>query len=293
MAEFQRINENIFYLLPSDGDGAITFVTGKNNFLIDSGSSDKVITEELAPALRKIGYNFRNIDYVVFTHCHPETIGGAHKLREYTSNAYFLAHPKQIDKLRNPTFYAVKIYEPCADYAPPFREVRGVFVDGLISDDNIIFNDIRPIFTPGHDDDCICWYHIPTKTLISGDTVQGNGTEKTGIAFYLSLFDYRETLASLESLGISNILCSSKMKGLDSVILTPEKCRQALRYSYDITDKYDDFVRKYEYSNSKYDEKLTLPSLVSSYFEKAERPECFGYAILTLRQHCLKIAQHL
>ncbi len=289
MKGFERINHNIYYLNPVEKafGGGITFVTGKNNFLIDCGASDSVVSECLVPALKDIGYNIKNIDYILFTHCHPENMGGAHKLRSILSGtARFMAYGKQADKLKNPTYYLAKTCNIYPDHDLPFREVKGILADGLANEENIIFSELYPIATPGHDDDCVCWYHIESKTLISGDAIQGNGTKITGIAYYNDLKSYKSTLKDLSSnLEISTIICSDKYFNNSCIIKDTEKCTEALQFSYTCTEEYQHFVDSYIKGNKIKRDSIKVDALAESYFENKEKPECLAYSMITFSQH--------
>ena len=52
----------------------------------------------------------------------------------------------------------------------------GCKTDFILEEGDVIAGRLRLVASPGHDDDCVCFYDIPTKTLISGDSLQGNGT---------------------------------------------------------------------------------------------------------------------
>ena len=97
--------------------------------------------------------------------------------------------------------------------------------------------------TPGHDEDCICFYDIPTETLICGDSLQGNGTITQGTALYMDLSAYRNTLDKLEKMKICNIVSAhpylftgETAKGKQESGLYIKKCRQ-------ITDIYEKYIR--------------------------------------------------
>ena len=289
MKGFEKINQYIYHLNPSPvGDsGGITLVLGKSKFLIDCGASDSVITNCLVPALKELGLSLKNIDYVLFTHCHPENIGGAHKLRALLpSTARIMAYGKQAEKLKNPTYYLAKACNLFPDHDLPFREIRGILPDGLANEENIIFSELYPIAAPGHDDDCVCWYHIESKTLVAGDAVQCNGTAGTGIAYYNDLKSYKNTLRDLTSnLEISTIVCSGTYFGSSNIIRDSEKCTEALQQSYDCVENYQRFVDAYIKGNRIKRDNARAEDIAKSYFDGKEIPESLAYAMITLSQH--------
>ncbi len=285
MLRTEKINNDIYYFLPQSQDGgAMTFITGKSNFLIDCGSSEHSISD-LAASLKKIGYGLKNIDCVVFTHCHPENIGGAHRLIELAPWIRVMACGEQSDRLKNPTYYAASNYSLCQDYAPPFREVRGVFIDGRVSDNSPVFRGLRPILSPGHDVDCVCWYHAETGTLICGDAVQGDGTDATGVAAFTDLKEYRDTLVELGSLELSCMLCGSGFRGVEPIIIGEQKCRDALNYSYEMTEVYEKYAEEYVKETKRKRLQFSLEQMVMDYFKDKKKPAYYGYSMLTFGQY--------
>jgi hypothetical protein len=64
--------------------------------------------------------------------------------------------------------------------------------------------------------DCVCWYDIPTKTAITGDSLQGNGTPTQGVGFYQSLDAYESSVKKLYAYDIKTSY--SDMSTMDSGI---------------------------------------------------------------------------
>lgn len=289
MKGFEKINQYVYHLSPIGNafGGGITLVVGKSKFLIDCGASDSVVTECLVPALKELGFSIKNIDYVLFTHCHPESIGGAHKLRSLLSpSARIMAYGKQAEKLKNPTYYLAKACNLYPDYDLPFREIRGILADGLANEENIIFSELYPIAAPGHDDDCVCWYHIESKTLISGDAIQCGGTKRTGIAYYNNLKSYKNTLKDLtNNLEISTIVCSQTYFGSSDIIRDSEKCTEALQLSYNCTEQYQQFVDAYIKGNKIKRDRVRVEDIAQNYFENKEKPLSLAYSMITLSEH--------
>lgn len=289
MKGFERINQYIYHLSLGDAarGGGITLVVGKTRFLIDCGASDSAVTDCLVPALKEIGYGIKNIDYVLFTHCHPENMGGAHKLRSIlSSTSRVLAYGSQADKLKNPTHYLARACNLYPDYELPFREIRGILPDESVSRENIIFDELYPVAAPGHDDDCVCWYHIETQTLITGDAVQGDGTPETGIAYYNNLKSYKSTLKELSShFDISTMVCSRPYFNGADVIRGSDGCTAALQQSYDCIDGYQRFVDAYIKSNKLKRDRVSVADMAKSYFDGREKPDSLAYSMITLSQH--------
>lgn len=289
MKSFEKINQYIYHLAPfgTDAGGGITLVLGKSKFLIDCGASASVVTGCLIPALKELGYTLKNIDYVLFTHCHPENIGGAHKLCSLlTSSSRVMAYGRQAEKLKNPTYYIAKACNIFPDHDLPFREIKGILPDGLVNEENIIFNEFYTIPAPGHDDDCVCWYHIESKTLIAGDAVQCGGTKETGTAYYNNLKSYKATLRDLtNNLDVSTLICSDAYFENSCIIRGKEKCIEALQLSYDFTEQYQSYVDAYIKSKKLKRDNARAEAIAKDYFENKDKPESLAYSMITFSQH--------
>lgn len=289
MKGFERVNQYIYHLSLSESGhgGGVTLVLGKSNFLIDCGASDSAVTDCIAPALKELGCGIKSIDYILFTHCHPENMGGAHKLRGVLSGtARVMAYGEQADRLKNPTYYLAKACNLYPDHDLPFREIKGILPDGRADVESIIFSELYPVFAPGHDDDCVCWYHTDSRTLIAGDAVQCGGTEETGIAYYNDLKSYKSTLKDLSSnLEISNMVCSCAYFEGSDIIIGNERCTAALQQSYDKVEEYQRFVDLYIKGNKLKRDRVSVADMAKSYFEDKEKPASLAYSMITLSQH--------
>ena len=112
---------------------------------------------------------------------------------------------------------------------PPVLE--GVEPDILLEDGECVCGRMKLLHTPGHDDDCVCWLDTQSGTLISGDSLQANGTAIQGCGFYRDLPGYRGALRKLRKMDIKNIVaghfyrpCGSFAVGEKESVLYLEKC---------------------------------------------------------------------
>jgi glyoxylase-like metal-dependent hydrolase (beta-lactamase superfamily II) len=148
--------------------------------------------------------------------------------------------------LTDPAANAVRIRTRFPEHSPaPQSWLRGTTPDIILKDGDILEGRLQVIHTPGHDLDCVCWYDIPTKTLITGDSLQGNGTPTQGIGFYQSLSDYEYTLDRLSRLDVENIILGHEYEGLGDFILGKENAIHALSVCAQMTRKYDSLIRAY------------------------------------------------
>ena len=164
------------------------------------------------------------------------------RLKEVTG-ARVAAYDRSVPKLADPKPYSadVRAAFPADSPAVP-SGLCSVPADGSIPDGGTL-GDLRLIASPGHDDDCVCWYHAPTQTLITGDSVQGNGTPTQGVAFYRNLPDYIRTIRKLQPMAIEHLVCAHDYDGIGSVIHGRDNVRRALADCMAQVERYDAFVR--------------------------------------------------
>jgi glyoxylase-like metal-dependent hydrolase (beta-lactamase superfamily II) len=265
--------------------GGVTLVTGTNNFLIDCGAFDYSVSKFIVPALKALKMDIRDIDYLLFTHCNQECIGGVHKLKQLSPDTKVMTYGYQSDRLKNPTYYFMEKWADALDFSPAFREIKGVLADGAVDVDNRVFTELKPILAQGHDADCVCWFHPATETLICGDAVQGDGTDVTGIAFFTSLQMYRNTLSDLIETSPENMICSKAFRGCPEIIKGKDECMKVLEVSYEMTNEYAAFVDKYAKLVRKKKENLDVYDVAMAYFENKPQPSKYGYAMKTLGEY--------
>lgn len=244
MEQFEKMGEGIWFLKVPFGPvwTAVVLITGKENMLIDSSATAQDVDTYVVPALAQLGYEPGDIHWLLNTHCHGDHIGGHRRFWELSGckvAAFELAAPK----VENPVPYAIKIRTAFPAHSPaPQSYLQGVPVSKVIADGEI-FGDLQLIHTPGHDNDCLCWYHIPTKTLITGDSLQANGTICQGIGFYQDLKGYEQGLQRLLTIDIENILCGHDYEGIGWNIRGAEAVRKALETCVSYIGTYHDYIK--------------------------------------------------
>ena len=221
----------------------ITLVKGEKNFLIDSGADAPEVY--LIPALKKIGLEITDIDYLLNTHCHGDHITGHSDL--VTKYGLKVAtFEGGVTALTEPAKNAVRIRTKFPENSPaPQSWLRGVNPDVVLKDGEELCGRLRLIHTPGHDMDCVCWYDVITKTLITGDSLQANGTPTQGVGFYQSLELYEKSLEKLSELDIENILLGHEYDGLGDFILGKENVQKALETCKSTVEQYDRLITSY------------------------------------------------
>ena len=103
---------------------------------------------------------------------------------------------------------------------------------------------MRLVTTPGLDPDTVCWQDERSRTVITGDSLQLNGTVTQGIALVMDLPGYLATLKKLKQLPIRRIVAGhdylplgSLAEGSDAVVAYIDACASCM-------DEYAAFLRK-------------------------------------------------
>ncbi len=245
MYEFKEIVKDI-YVLKSPFSTlwtGVTLVRGEKTFLIDSGADAPDVY--LLPALEALGVKISEIDYLLNTHCHGDHITGHHEL--VSKYGMKVATSKDGERaLSDPAKNAVRIRTKFPENSPPPQSwLKGVTPDRLLADGEVLEGRLMLINTPGHDYDCVCWYDLPTKTLITGDSLQGNGTPTQGVGFYQSLSAYEKTLEKLLAVGAENIILGHEYDGIGDFILGKENVKAALAFCAAMPKKYETLIASY------------------------------------------------
>lgn len=221
----------------------VVLLTGKENILIDTAATDADVDGCILPALQEMGLGIADIHYVVNTHSHGDHIGGNYRMRQL-GDFKIAAYEGTAPKVEDPVPYAIATRTKFPEYSPaPQSFLQGVKVDEVLKDGEILADRLQVLHTPGHDNDCVCWLDLPTGTLITGDSLQGNGTICQGVGFYKSLPDYLYTLDKLEKTDIQNILCGHDYDGIGYISDEPKK---VLAYCRSRVEAYGTFVEEHK-----------------------------------------------
>ena len=239
---FKEIANQVFLLKVPFGPvwTGVVLLKGETNILIDSSATGKDVDQYVLPALQTLGVD--RIDYLLCTHTHGDHMGGHRRLTECMS-LQVAAFSGSKPKIEDPVPYAIATRTRFPANSPaPQSFLQGVRVDRELTDGEILENRVQLIHTPGHDDDCVCWLDLPTGTLITGDSLQANGTICQGIGFYKSLPDYRKSLQKLKKLRPKNILCGHDYEGIGYLIQGEEGVEKALAHCEETVEVYHQFV---------------------------------------------------
>lgn len=286
MLKFEKITDDIYLLkIPfSIVWTGVILVCGEKNFLIDSGSEEP--EKYIIPALNDLGMSISDIDYLLNTHCHGDHISGHHTLvNKFGIKTAVI--DKAYDILKNPADNAVRIRTKFPEYSPaPQSWLKGVEADVILKDGDIFENRLKVIYTPGHDMDCVCWYDTVTKTLITGDSVQANGTPTQGIGFYQSLDSYRSSLEKLKDLDVENIIFGHEYDGAGDIVTGRENVKKCFDYCRELTYVYQKEVEKCLEDGISKDSEIAMEIINKI---GCGMPEKLFLALYTVNEHLKKV----
>lgn len=224
----------------------VILIKGDENVLIDSGASAEVVENTIVPALKAEGLTPNDIDILLNTHSHGDHIGGHFRFRELSKSTKIATFGKYEHKVRDPLKYNKLIRAPFPEYSPPpSASLRGVEPDLLLDEGELVAGRLRFISTPGHDDDCVCWLDEKTQTLMSGDSLQANGTTLQGIGFYQDLGAYRNSLNLLLKTDVDNIIAGHDYLPCGGIALGREKSRWYIETCLYLTETYHILIRDF------------------------------------------------
>ena len=165
--------------------------------LIDSGV--KGCEDSIFKYVRDQGYLEEDIRYLILSHCHPDHIGGAARIKERT-NCTVVSHLRDQKWIED-------LDQQFADRPVPdfFTLVADpVEVDKLVSDgESVLFGECSSVsflFTPGHSLGSLSLYFPNEKALFVGDAIplKGDIPNYDSYSMTLSSLEKLEKLANIE-----------------------------------------------------------------------------------------------
>ncbi|WP_438447682.1 MBL fold metallo-hydrolase [Gorillibacterium sp. sgz5001074] len=158
----------VFAAVVADGDELI---------LVDTGIPGQ--TERIRTALARLGYSLDRLTKIIITHQDRDHIGSLSELTAGTGGRIqVLAH-----ETARPYLEGELPLVKSNTLATPVK------VDVLLQDGEVlpVAGGLQVLYTPGHTPDHICLFHLPSRTLVSGDLLTAKDGE-------LQSFDPKFTL---------------------------------------------------------------------------------------------------
>lgn len=230
MEGFVRLADHVYRLaVPFPGCWTgVTLVVGKENVLVDSGGIAETVDESIVPALAQLGLTLQDITWLALTHTHGDHVGGALRMQEINPHIKVASFADSYDRVCDPLTYSRAIRAKFPAYSPAApASLRGVTPDLLLKDGEKV-GELTLLHTPGHDTDSCCYLDERTGTLITGDSLQLNGTVSQGCALLMDAEGYGRTLARLRGMNLQNIVCGHPYLPLGAEAIGAESVREYL-----------------------------------------------------------------
>ncbi len=245
MASFELIAEDVYLLKVPFGIvwTGIVLINGEEKILIDSANCDERIDDTLIPALSELGLKIEDISYLLLTHTHGDHVGGARRIKELSPKTKLLVSEEQYPKTVDPLKYSKLIRATFPEHSPQApASLKGTEPDGTVAHEETVAKRLKLIPSAGHDTDSVCFLDIKTKTVISGDSLQANGTPAQGIGLYTDLEAYKATLSRLLSEDIENIIAGHDYLPVGAVAKGKSASRAYLTKCAELIGVYDSII---------------------------------------------------
>lgn len=198
---------------------AVFFVKTKNGFtIIDTADKASDAENYILPAMKELGIGEDSVTAILLTHTHGDHVGGAAFLVERCKNAYVYGFSKPWNLSETDKFIT-------------------------LSDGDIIDESIKAVELKGHDLSNGGFLHIPSKTLISGDSIQLYGLYAYGLLIrYPKL--YLESLKKLSVMEIENIFASHNNVPLGACAIGKKASKEYLKCAKECLNDMISFVNE-------------------------------------------------
>ena len=227
---FEKLAPNIYRLavtFPGCWAGA-TLVMGEENVLVDTGGCSETVDSDIVPALAQLGLTVQDVHWMALTHIHGDHVGGCARLKQLNPAMKVAVFADSQARLLEPLRYSKAIRARFPEYSPAAPKVLdGVKADLLLQDGDFLGH-LRLLHTPGHDTDACCYLDERSMTLITGDSLQQNGTVSQGCALLMDAEGYEKTLNRLLHMPIENIVCGHPYLPMGAQAIGAEAARRYL-----------------------------------------------------------------
>jgi len=259
---FERVHERIYRLAaPFEGGGLTNMylVRGSKTALIDTAVLGAP-TEFLAPAMKEIGLNLDDVDYVLNTHGHMDHLGGNAEMKD--AGAEIAIHSADVERTQSNQGHLDRAASGLTTLGLqdrfPAREAmllrllgREVGCDRILEDGDVVDlgSEVKlsVVHTPGHTPGAVCYYWEAAGILITGDSIQARGSRIGGMPGLEDPGTYAASLKKAEGIQPTSLLMGHAFKGPDGdlgPVARGDKVRQVFRESLAVHEAWMSAVSK-------------------------------------------------
>ena len=186
MALISEVADKIYEIKP-EGEGPDNFplctvylVVDDKTALVEVGSSVQI--PDILDAVSRLGYDIKELSYIIPTHVHSDHAGGAGQLAQLLPRARLVAHPRAARLLADQSIINRMLQSRKAvfgdDADERFGGMRAIAEERfvLVEDGagiDLGERQLTAIHTPGHDPNHLCFMDSKTRGLFCGDALGG------------------------------------------------------------------------------------------------------------------------
>jgi len=186
MALISEVADKIYEIKP-EGEGPDNFplctvylVVDDKVALVEVGSAVQI--PDILDAVSRLGYDIKDLSYIIPTHVHSDHAGGAGHLAQQVPRARVVAHPRAASLLADQSTIDRMLQSRKAvfgdDADERFGGMRAIAEERfvLVEDGagiDLGKRQLTAIHTPGHDPNHLCYLDSNTRGLFCGDALGG------------------------------------------------------------------------------------------------------------------------
>ncbi|MGD9303683.1 MAG: MBL fold metallo-hydrolase [Desulfobacterales bacterium] len=184
MAIISEVAERIYEIKPAGKDFenfplcTVYLIVDDKLALVEAGCPVQI--PDILEAVDKLGYDIKNLSYIIPTHVHLDHAGGAGLLARQLPQTKVVAHPRAVKVLADASIlnrlmqgfmgvYGDDAQERFGEMVPIAEEKFVLVEDG----DSIALGEreLKVIHTPGHDPNHLCFLDTRSRGLFCGDAL--------------------------------------------------------------------------------------------------------------------------
>jgi glyoxylase-like metal-dependent hydrolase (beta-lactamase superfamily II) len=190
MAIISEVADKIYEIKP-EGEGPDNFplctvylVVDDKTALVEVGSSVQI--PDILDAVSRLGYDIKELSYIIPTHVHSDHAGGAGQLVQLLPRTRVVAHPRAARLLADQSIINRMLQSRKAVFGADADERFGGML--AIAEERFVLvedgagidlgkRQLTAIHTPGHDPNHLCFMDSKTRGLFCGDALGGYFSE--------------------------------------------------------------------------------------------------------------------